>query len=143
MSNLKRTLLQFNYLLPYVLLLSEQSDSMKMRQIKKIFTLTSIRVIWNIIPDYTKGSAVLKRTLSKTIQFSEPYYNNITKRIIKTPKLYPVEVKKTATPSLIDTKSFDVLKSLKKETGEGAVICLRESVIPISDSVPAVPVWEV
>jgi len=58
-------------------------------------------------------------------------------------KLYPIEVKKTATPSLSDTKSFDVLKSLKKETGEGAVICLRESVIPISDSVTAVPVWEV
>jgi hypothetical protein len=58
-------------------------------------------------------------------------------------KLYPIEVKKTATPSLSDTKSFDVLKSLKKETGEGAVICLRGSVIPLSGNVTAVPVWDI
>lgn len=36
--------------------------------------------------------------------------------------LYPAEVKKTATPSLTATKSFNVLNSLKKEVGAGAVI---------------------
>jgi predicted AAA+ superfamily ATPase len=142
----------------------------------------------------------------------EPYYNNITKRIIKTPKLYfldtglcafltgwdspknleagamsgaifetyvfaeilksywhngkdpliyfyrdsdqreidfvfessgtlyPVEVKKTATPSLLATKSFSALQALKKPIGMGAVICMREKDIPLSREIMAVPI---
>ncbi len=149
---------------------------------------------------------------SGLVYLLEPYYNNITKRIIKTPKLYfldtglcafltgwdspknlslgamsgailetyafgeilksywhngktpniyfyrdadqreidfvieqngilyPAEVKKTATPSLTAAKSFNVLNSLKKEIGTGAVICLREKDIPLSHDVIAIPV---
>ena len=150
---------------------------------------------------------------SGLVYLLEPYYNNITKRIIKTPKLYfldtglcafltgwdspknlslgamsgailetyifgeilksywhngktpniyfyrdadqreidfvierngvlyPVEVKKTATPSVTAAKSFNTLNSLKKEeVGTGAVICLREKDIPLSREVIAVPV---
>ena len=148
---------------------------------------------------------------SGIIQLLEPYYNNITKRIIKTPKLYfldtglcsfltgwdapknleagamngailetyifseilksywhngrhpslyfyrdadqreidfvleqngilyPVEVKKTATPSLSAAKSFAALESLKKPVGMGAVICLREKDIPLSRDVMSIP----
>ncbi len=54
--------------------------------------------------------------------------------------LYPVEVKKTATPSLTATKHFNALNSLKKNIGVGAVICLRESTIPLSREVIAIPV---
>lgn len=150
---------------------------------------------------------------SGLIKLLEPYYNNITKRIIKTPKLYfldtglcsfltgwsdaktleagamngailetyvfaeilksywhnglypniyfyrdadqreidflierdgtlfPIEVKKTATPSLTATKSFFVLEKLKKKVGIGTVICLREKDIPLSKEVMAVPIW--
>ena len=152
---------------------------------------------------------------SGIIQLLEPYYNNITKRIIKTPKLYfldtglcayltgwdspktleagalsgpiletyvfseilksywhngkephiyfyrdndqkeidfvidtngrlyPVEVKKTATPGLADIKNFNVLKGLKRECGEGAVICFRQDIIPLSGEVTAIPVWDI
>jgi hypothetical protein len=157
--------------------------------------------------------SILER--SGLIKLLEPYYNNITKRIIKTPKLYfletglcayltgwdspktleagalsgailetyafteilksywhngkeaniyfyrdndqkeidfvieangrlyPVEVKKTATPSLADINNFNVLKGLKKEIGEGAVLCFRQEILPLSRDVTAVPVWEV
>jgi predicted AAA+ superfamily ATPase len=149
---------------------------------------------------------------SGIIHLLEPYYNNITKRIIKTPKLYfldtglctfltgwdspktleagamngailetyifgeilksywhngkhpqmyfyrdtdqreidfvfeingtlyPVEVKKTATPSLTVTKSFCALKALQKPIGPGAVICLREKDIPLSNEVSIIPI---
>ncbi len=152
---------------------------------------------------------------SGLVKLLEPYYNNITKRIIKTPKLYfldtglccfltgwntvetlrdgamagamletyvfceilksywnngkmpfiyfyrdtnqkeidflieengtlyPIEVKKTATPSLTTTKSFSVLNTLNKKIGTGAVMCLRENDIPLSRDVLVVPVWYV
>lgn len=149
---------------------------------------------------------------SGLIKFLQPYYNNITKRIIKTPKmyfldtglcsyltgwdspktleagamsgaifetyvfaeilksywnngrdpniyfyrdkdqreidfifeyngmLYPVEVKKTATPSLSSIKSFSALESLKKPVGEGAVICLYKELFPFNKDVMLIPV---
>ena len=52
--------------------------------------------------------------------------------------LYPVEVKKSATPSLANIRSFDVLKRLNKDIGRGAVICLREGHIPLSQNVTAI-----
>lgn len=63
--------------------------------------------------------------------------------IEKTGKLYPIEVKKTATPSLLDIKNFASLKDAKFEVGQGAVLCLRGERIPLSKSVTAIPVWEV
>jgi predicted AAA+ superfamily ATPase len=54
--------------------------------------------------------------------------------------LYPVEVKKTATPSLTATQSFASLNSLGKPIGMGAVVCLREKDVPLSRNVVAIPV---
>ncbi|MDR3164834.1 MAG: ATP-binding protein [Synergistaceae bacterium] len=54
--------------------------------------------------------------------------------------LYPAEVKKTATPSLTAAKSFTAIDSLRKPVGPGAVICLRENDIPLSDKVTAIPI---
>ena len=54
--------------------------------------------------------------------------------------LYPIEIKKTAMPTLAAVKSFGALKSLKKEVGSGAVICLREEDIALSREVTAIPI---
>lgn len=56
-------------------------------------------------------------------------------------KIYPIEVKKTATPSLAATKNFSVLKNLKKDIESGVIFCLRPEIIPISQNVMSVPVW--
>jgi len=157
--------------------------------------------------------SILER--SGLVRLLEPYYNNTTKRIIKTPKLYfldtglcayltgwdspktleagalsgailetyayseiiksywhngkepaiyfyrdndqkeidfvieadgmlhPIEVKKTATPSLTDSRSFSVLKGLKKDIGNGAILCFRQEMLPLSKDIIAVPVWEI
>lgn len=45
------------------------------------------------------------------------------------------------TPSLTATKNFSVLNTLKKNIGTGAVICLRETDIPLSKNIFAIPVW--
>lgn len=54
--------------------------------------------------------------------------------------LYPVEIKKTGTPSMTAAKSFHVLNKLDKPVGKGAVICSIDKLIPLSPDVVAVPV---
>ena len=54
--------------------------------------------------------------------------------------LYPVEFKKTATPSKNASRYFPMLAKLGRDVGHGAVICLREKDIPLSREVDAVPV---
>ncbi|MDD2882994.1 MAG: hypothetical protein PHQ58_21490 [Rhodoferax sp.] len=54
--------------------------------------------------------------------------------------LYPVEIKKTASPSQNVRSHFAVLNKLGKTIGPGAVLCMVERDIPLSQSVTAVPV---
>lgn len=54
--------------------------------------------------------------------------------------IYPVEFKKTAHPSLHTAKSFGVLDNLKKTIGLGAILCLKDSMVPLSREVNAIPV---
>jgi len=54
--------------------------------------------------------------------------------------LFPIEIKKTATPSKTAVRSFDVLNKLDKQISHGAVICLTEKNIPISGNVTAISV---
>lgn len=54
--------------------------------------------------------------------------------------LYPIEFRKTATPSQTASKNFSVLKKFDKKLGHGAVICFVEKDIPLSRDVTAIPV---
>lgn len=54
--------------------------------------------------------------------------------------LYPVEFKKTASPSVNASRQFAVLEKLGKTVGHGAVLCFVERDIPLSPRVTAVPV---
>ena len=54
--------------------------------------------------------------------------------------LYPVEFKKTGTPSKTASKHFRLLGKLDKKIGQGAVICFVEKDIPLSHEVIAIPV---
>lgn len=53
--------------------------------------------------------------------------------------LYPIEIKKTASPSHHAKRQFGVLDKLGKNRGHGAVICFVEHDIPLSASVTAIP----
>jgi predicted AAA+ superfamily ATPase len=54
--------------------------------------------------------------------------------------LYPVEFKKTATPSEFLSKSFQVLAKLGKNIGHGGVVCFREEDIPLSEEIDVIPI---
>jgi len=53
--------------------------------------------------------------------------------------LYPVEFKKTASPSLRAAKNFAILQRLGQSAGPGAVICLKDTAVPLSREVMAIP----
>ncbi len=58
--------------------------------------------------------------------------------------LYPVEIKKKSNPDKKDIKSFTVIeKVLEKKCGEGAVICMSQTHLPITENVTSIPVWYV
>lgn len=53
--------------------------------------------------------------------------------------LYPIEIKKTASPSHNAKRHFPVLGKLGKPLGPGAVLCFVERDIPLSRDVTAIP----
>ena len=58
--------------------------------------------------------------------------------------LYPVEVKKTASPSDKDIRHFAVLDKIAgRKRGMGALICLYPHFTPITAASIAVPAWEI
>jgi predicted AAA+ superfamily ATPase len=57
-------------------------------------------------------------------------------------KLYPVEIKETATPDSRMVKNFDVLEKLGKNVGYGALVCLTDRPFPLTRKASAVSVWD-
>lgn len=53
--------------------------------------------------------------------------------------LYPIEIKRTANPTIDDVKNFNTLKSFTENMGPGAVICLVDSPLPITKNALAIP----
>jgi len=54
--------------------------------------------------------------------------------------LYPVEIKRTATPTRHGCRHFSVIETLGKRQGHGAVVCLVDAPLRLSGSVTAVSV---
>lgn len=54
--------------------------------------------------------------------------------------IYPIEIKKTATPSTQASKAFGAAENLGRQLGPGAVLCLAARDVPISATVTAIPV---
>ena len=55
--------------------------------------------------------------------------------------LYPIEIKKTANPTLSMAKTFKVLdKEIEKKRGQGAIICLYDKKILLKDDVVVMPI---
>ncbi len=54
---------------------------------------------------------------------------------------YPLEVKRTASPSRDDVRHFGVLERLGLPIGPGGVICLAEQSLPLTASVQSIPAW--
>jgi hypothetical protein len=53
--------------------------------------------------------------------------------------IYPIEIKKTATPSTQASKAFTAAGYLGKTVGSGAVLCLTPHDVPLTAGVTAIP----
>lgn len=60
--------------------------------------------------------------------------------IVKDGLLYPLEMKKTASPSKKDARNFQLLEKLLIPLGPGGVISLAEQFVPLTSNVHAIPV---
>lgn len=58
-------------------------------------------------------------------------------------KLHPIEIKKTASPSKALINVFSVLDKGSLKRGNGAVLCMYESFIPLNKDNFAVPIWAI
>ncbi len=54
--------------------------------------------------------------------------------------IYPLEIKKTASPNKNDVRHFGALERLKTRTGHGGVICLAENTLPLTNLCDVIPV---
>lgn len=74
------------------------------------------------------------------------YYRDKEKREIdliieRNDVLYPVEIKKTASPSKKDIANFSILEHEKiKQLGEGALICMSDDVVYLTEKNRAMPI---
>lgn len=59
--------------------------------------------------------------------------------IVQGDTIYPLEFKKTANLDQHAAKNFQVLRKLKKPIGEGGVICLVSTLLPIADKISVIP----
>lgn len=74
------------------------------------------------------------------------YYRDKDKKeidliIIQDDVIYPLEFKKSSRVDRHVMQTFDVLKKLKKKIGNGGVICLCPTLLPLSATNNAIPVW--
>lgn len=90
-------------------------------------------------------SEILKSYYHNGVKPHFYYYRDLDQKeidlVIETgDSLYPVEFKKTATPSRRDFKHFHLLEKLGKKVGRGAVFCFIEQDVALSEDVTAIPV---
>ena len=69
--------------------------------------------------------------------------NEIDLLISRDGTLYPIEIKKTTAPTKKDIRHFSILDRLDVQQGPGAVLCLTESPMPITETVWAVPISQI
>lgn len=55
--------------------------------------------------------------------------------------LYPIEIKKTASPKRDAVKHFSALNKTGKSIGVGSVVCLSNEFLPIDANNNILPVW--
>ncbi|MHC1713660.1 MAG: ATP-binding protein [Solidesulfovibrio sp.] len=61
--------------------------------------------------------------------------------IAKDGVLFPIEIKKTASPDKNAVRHFPTLQKLALPIGHGAVICLADQALPLTRTVTSLPAW--
>lgn len=90
-------------------------------------------------------SELLKGYLHNGKQPPFYYYRDKDKKeidllIVQDGTIYPLEIKKTASPSAADVRAFGTLGRLGMPVGAGGVICLAQQSLPLTESTMSIPV---
>lgn len=56
-------------------------------------------------------------------------------------KVYPLEFKRTASPNKKMASSFKTLANINLSVQNGGILCLANTLLPLSDNLDAIPVW--
>jgi len=58
--------------------------------------------------------------------------------------LYPLEIKSTSNPTPSMTKAFDIIDTIPGiNRGEGGVICLSKTLLPLKNDDKIIPFWAI
>lgn len=90
-------------------------------------------------------SEIIKSYLHNGKQIQIYFYRDKEKKEIdvlieENGKLYPVEIKKNANPTIKDVKNFSVLDSTSMPKGQGAIICFSNNYLPLTNDITIIPV---
>ena len=95
-------------------------------------------VVSEIIKSYQNDGKEINDTL---FYYRDKDKKEIDLLIVDDGVLHPVEIKSNASVKKDMIKNFSVLKNIKDiEPGRGAVICLSENIVPITEDVDALPI---
>ncbi len=94
-------------------------------------------VVSEIIKGYANNGIDVRSRLS---YYRDNNGKEIDLMIIENGKLYPIEIKMSADPGKKALKNFSVLDSLQMEIGEGAILCMSSSVIPLDEKNKLIPI---
>ncbi len=91
-------------------------------------------------------SEIIKSYLNAGLRPRLFYYRDCDKKEIdliieENGTLYPIEIKKTASPKRNADKHFSVLDKIALKRGLGCIICMCEDLIPLNRETWTVPVW--
>ncbi|MCR4738621.1 MAG: DUF4143 domain-containing protein, partial [Lachnospiraceae bacterium] len=94
-------------------------------------------VVSEIIKGYANNGMDIK---SRLTYYRDNNGKEIDLMIFENGKLYPVEIKMSADPGKKALKNYSILDSFQEETGEGAVLCMSSSVIPLDEKNKLIPI---
>ncbi|MBR0418959.1 MAG: ATP-binding protein [Erysipelotrichaceae bacterium] len=95
-------------------------------------------VVSEIIKSYLNAGRDIRDTI---FYYRDKDKKEIDLLILEDGIIHPIEIKLSANVKKDMIKNFSVLKNKKEITlGEGAVVCLSENIVPISEDVEALPI---
>lgn len=56
-------------------------------------------------------------------------------------KLHPIEIKKSSNPTISMTKNFAVLNKTTVDIGQGAIICMKDTLSALNSNTLLIPIW--
>ena len=97
-------------------------------------------VVGEIIKSYYNNG----KSLPKIYYYRDKEKREVDVIIEEAGTIYPIEIKTSAEPTKAMCSSFEVLKKIPgKKVGEGAVICMTENALPLTNSVWAINVDQI